>query len=145
MWLSNECHLWITKEVTFNCNIEEDFRHFRIWQISVLSCCCTWFLFLQIYISTLSQFYQCFESVGRPYSPQKQKDTTFTSSDRMERSLTKQTFFFMSLRSESRTNLEMHIYDFWEILYDWSSKAEIKYKNQMYSNCYSIDWISIKI
>lgn len=34
----------------------------------------------------------------------------------------------MSLRSESCPNLEMHIYDFWEILYDSGSRVEIKQK-----------------
>lgn len=40
---------------------------------SVLSCCCTWFLSLQSYISILSVFSQCFVSAEGPYLPQEAK------------------------------------------------------------------------
>lgn len=48
----------------------------------------------------------------------------------------------MSLRSESCTNLEMHIYDFWETLYDSSSRADIKQKKTDALKLFQ-DWLNI--
>lgn len=40
-------------------------------------------------------------------------------------------FSFLSLRSKSCASLEIHIYDFSEIVYDSNSRAEIKLKKNI--------------
>lgn len=105
----------------------------------MLLCLVSLFLSLQIYISTLFQFCQHFVSVERHYTPKKKcNDDAFISSHSVEKKNREPNFFFffLSLRSKSCASLEIHIYDFSEILYDSNSRAEIKLKNLDY---YSID------